>query len=58
MILDDVGSLVLAQGHEPVADLVSGLSDCHGEVHAIGDRLWPRTVGGAVLEGLKVASSL
>jgi len=58
VIVDDVAALVLAQGHEPVDDLVHALTDFEGEVHAIGDCLSPRTVEEAVLEGLVVASEL
>jgi 2,4-dienoyl-CoA reductase-like NADH-dependent reductase (Old Yellow Enzyme family) len=58
VIIDDVTSLVLAQGHEPVDDLLSDLPRYAGEIHAIGDCLAPRTVEEAVLEGLQVASTL
>ena len=58
VILDEVAGLVLAQGHDPVTELVDSLVDFPGEVHAIGDCLSPRTVEEAVLEGLTVASAL
>jgi len=58
VIVDDVAALVLAQGHEPVTDLLEALEGYPGEVHPIGDCLAPRTVEEAVLEGLKVASEL
>ena len=41
-----VAALVLSQGHESVTDLVDALVDYPGDVHAVGDCLAPRTVGG------------
>ena len=58
VIIDGVGSLVLAQGHEPVDDLSAGLLAEGREVHLVGDCLAPRTVEEAVLEGLQVGSSV
>ena len=58
VIVEDVAALVLAQGHEPVTDLLEALEGYPGEVHAVGDCLAPRTVEEAVLEGLRVASEL
>ena len=58
VMVDDVAALVLSQGHEAVTDLVDGLTDYLGEVHAIGDCLAPRTVEEAILEGLKVGTAL
>ncbi|MBF8290056.1 MAG: FAD-binding protein [Chloroflexi bacterium] len=58
VVIEDVAALVLALGHEPVDDLLAGLDDYPGEVHAIGDCVAPRTAEEAVLEGLKVASEL
>ena len=58
VIVDDVAALVLSQGHDSVTGLLAELADYPGEVHAIGDCLSPRTVEEAVLEGLKVASTL
>jgi len=61
VIVEDVASLILAQGHEPVDDVLTMLSDPDtfgGEVHGIGDCLAPRTVEEAVLEGLTVASAI
>lgn len=55
VVCDGVNTLVLAQGHEPVATLEAELEDYLGEVHFIGDCLAPRTAEEAVLEGLKVA---
>jgi 2,4-dienoyl-CoA reductase-like NADH-dependent reductase (Old Yellow Enzyme family) len=61
VIVEDVAGLVLAQGHDPVDDLLTTLEApgaFDGEVHGIGDCLAPRTVEEAVLEGLRVASEL
>lgn len=58
VIVGDVAALVLAQGHEPVDDLLHGLAGYDGEVRAIGDCLAPRTVEEAVLEGLVVAAEI
>jgi len=53
---------VLAQGHQPVDELMSSLAGSGTgldfEVRAIGDCLAPRTVEEAVLEGLIAASQL
>ncbi|KTC32980.1 oxidoreductase [Pseudomonas sp. ABAC61] len=54
MLLENVDSLVLCQGHQPVDDLgeqLKGLVD----FQRIGDCLAPRTVEEAIHEGLKVA---
>ena len=56
MILDDVDTLVLSQGHDRVARLADDLSGWGGPVHVIGDALTPRTAEEAVLDGLKVAT--
>ena len=61
VIVEDVAGLVLAQGHDPVDDLLTSLEApgaFEGEVHGIGDCLAPRTVEEAVLEGLRVASRI
>ncbi len=59
VIVDDVASLVLAQGHHPVDGLLRGLeARTDLEVHGVGDCLAPRTVEEAVLEGLRVGSAL
>jgi len=58
VVVGNVAALVLAQGHEPVDDLVRDLEGYPGEVHAIGDCLAPRTVEEAVLEGLQVAAEI
>ena len=56
--LGGIDGVVLAQGHESVAELTEQLEDASVEVHAVGDCLAPRTVEEAVLEGLEVAASL
>ncbi len=58
IICEDVNTLVLAQGHERVADLADELSSYEGEVRLIGDCLTPRTAEEAVLEGLVAATAL
>ncbi|WP_028630621.1 oxidoreductase [Metapseudomonas resinovorans] len=54
MLFEEVDTLVLCQGHEPVDDLggeLEGLVD----FRRIGDCLAPRTVEEAIYEGLKLA---
>jgi NADPH-dependent 2,4-dienoyl-CoA reductase/sulfur reductase-like enzyme len=58
VIVEDAAALVLAEGHEPVDDLLVALEAYDGEVHGIGDCLAPRTVEEAVLEGLRIASRI
>jgi 2,4-dienoyl-CoA reductase-like NADH-dependent reductase (Old Yellow Enzyme family) len=61
VIVEDVAALVLAQGHDPIDDLLVALEAADGpavEVHGIGDCLAPRTVEEAVLDGLRVASAI
>lgn len=61
VLAEGVSALVLAQGHDPVDDLLSQLADVPGApfaVHAIGDCLAPRTVEEATLEALQVASAI
>lgn len=58
IIFDDIDTLVLAQGHDRVADLEAELDDFAGEVHVIGDANTPRTAEEAVLEGLKVGRAI
>lgn len=58
ILFENVETLVLCLGHEPVdplSDMIRGLVP---EVHVIGDSLAPRTAEEAVYEGLKVAASL
>jgi hypothetical protein len=58
IILENVDTLVLAQGQEPEATLLSELDGYEGEVMAIGDCVTARTAEEAVLEGLKAAWAL
>jgi pyruvate/2-oxoglutarate dehydrogenase complex dihydrolipoamide dehydrogenase (E3) component len=58
VVVEDVAALVLAQGHEPVDDLLAPIEGFGGEVRAVGDCLAPRTVEEAVLEGLRVGASI
>ncbi|GHB28570.1 oxidoreductase [Streptomyces viridiviolaceus] len=60
VLLEDVAGVVLAQGHAPLADLDpvgSGVVPAD-HVFPVGDRVTPRTVEEAVLDGLTVASGL
>jgi NADPH-dependent 2,4-dienoyl-CoA reductase/sulfur reductase-like enzyme len=67
VVVEDVAALVLAYGHEPETSLLDellvrdDLLTADGrpiEAHGIGDCVTPRTVEEAVLEGLRVASSI
>jgi 2,4-dienoyl-CoA reductase-like NADH-dependent reductase (Old Yellow Enzyme family)/NADPH-dependent 2,4-dienoyl-CoA reductase/sulfur reductase-like enzyme len=58
IVVNDVNTLVLSQGHDRVAMLEAELADYPGEVRVIGDALTPRTAEEAVLEGLKVGVAL
>jgi hypothetical protein len=59
VVVDDVASLVLAQGHTSVDDLLRSLELPDTiEVRGVGDCLAPRTVEEAVLDGLRVATAL
>ncbi len=58
VVIEDVSGLVLAQGHVPVDALVRDLAAEDVEVVAIGDRLTPRSVEEAVLEGLVAGTVL
>jgi 2,4-dienoyl-CoA reductase-like NADH-dependent reductase (Old Yellow Enzyme family) len=58
IVMNDVNTLVLSQGHDRVATLESELADFPGELRVIGDALTPRTAEEAVLEGLKVGVAL
>lgn len=53
IVFEDVDTLVLSQGHEPVDNLIEQLEGFVGEVLAAGDCLAARTAEEAVLEGLK-----
>ena len=56
MILEDVDTLVLAQGHAPDDALLAPLEGWR--VRMIGDCLAPRTAEEAVLDGLRTAAAL
>jgi 2,4-dienoyl-CoA reductase-like NADH-dependent reductase (Old Yellow Enzyme family) len=58
VLIEGIGGLVLAQGHEPVEVLGAQLAGGSWDVHLVGDCLAPRTVEEAVLEGLQVATAL
>ncbi|MGH6887167.1 MAG: oxidoreductase, partial [Geminicoccales bacterium] len=58
IVVSEVNTLVLSQGHDRVATLEAELDDFPGEVRVIGDALTPRTAEEAVLEGLKVGAQL
>jgi hypothetical protein len=58
IVMNEVNTLVLSQGHDRVATLETELADYTGEVRVIGDALTPRTAEEAVLEGLKVGVAL
>ncbi|MFQ6573815.1 FAD-dependent oxidoreductase [Pseudomonas sp. UM16] len=57
MIFENIDTLVLCQGHQPVDTLVDELNGLV-EVKRIGDCLAPRTAEEAIYEGLKVAWTL
>ncbi len=58
IILEDVDTVVLSLGHEPVTTLEHALLDWGGEVHFVGDCLAPRTAEEAVVEGLKAGHAI
>src|SRR5262245_42985347 len=58
IVLNEVNTLVLSQGHDRVATLEAGLVGYPGEIRVIGDALTPRTAEEAVLEGLKAGTLL
>lgn len=58
IIVEGVGSLVLAQGQVSDDSLADELAGSDAETVLIGDCLAPRTVEEAVLEGLKAAATL
>ena len=57
MLLENIDTLVLCQGHQPVDTLGSEVQDLV-EIRRIGDCLAPRTAEEAIYEGLKVAWEL
>ena len=56
VLFEDIGTLVLAYGHQSVNSLSSALNGHIPEIYAIGDCLNPRTAEEAVLEGLKTGA--
>lgn len=58
IIIEDVGCLVLAQGHTANDALAAELAGSGIETVMVGDCLTPRTAEEAVLEGLKVGAAL
>lgn len=58
VLCENIETLVLAYGHDPVTSLQDELDGKIDELHVIGDCLSPRTAEEAVLEGLKVGSVL
>ena len=56
VVVEDVAALVLAQGHEPVDDLLGGPDGVRGRGPRARRLLAPRTVEEAVLEGLRVGA--
>lgn len=58
VIVEDVDTVVLAQGHESNTELVGQLAPGKDTVHVIGDCLAPRDAEAAVLEGYKIGSRI
>ena len=56
MLMEEVDTLVLSQGHERVNALADALVGTGVAVHIIGDALTPRSAEEAVLDGLKLAT--
>ncbi|AGI26334.1 oxidoreductase [Pseudomonas sp. ATCC 13867] len=52
MLVENIDTLVLCQGHQPVDELTDEIADL-AEVRRIGDCLAPRTAEEAIYEGLK-----
>ncbi|NOD95286.1 FAD-dependent oxidoreductase [Ruegeria sp. HKCCD4884] len=57
VICEDVDTVVLSQGHEPVTELEQALQGWPGKLHVIGDALAARTAEEAVLEGLEAGAN-
>ncbi len=57
-IIEGVETLVLALSHRSQDSLFTELGDLGMDIHVISDALSPRTAEEAVLEGLKVATSI
>ncbi len=58
IILEDIDSVVLAQGNCPDTHLEQELQGWHGNLYRAGDCAAPRSVEEAVLEGLMCAVSI
>jgi hypothetical protein len=55
IICENLDTLVIAQGHQPVITLEQDLAEIDIEVHLVGDCLSPRSAEEAVYEGLMAA---
>ena len=58
IVFENIDTLVLCLGHEPVDELSTRLIEEGREVHIIGDSMAPRTAEEAVYEGLKAGAAL
>ena len=58
VVLEAVDTLVTALGHTPNTELERALKELAVPHHVIGDSLSPRTAEEAILEGLKIGTSL
>ena len=58
IVCEDMDTLVLAQGHQPVTALEDALRDRDIDIHMVGDCLSPRTAEEAIYEGLMVAREI
>ena len=58
VLFEDVDTLVLSYGNRSEDHLLRALRDAGLEVHGVGDCLSPRTFEEAVLEGLRIGSSV
>lgn len=54
VLVEDVDTLVLAQGHQAEAGLAAALAGWGRPLHVIGDALTPRSAEEAVLEALRI----
>ena len=57
-MLEDIDSIVLAQGNSPYTQLERELQGWHGKLYRAGDCAAPRSVEEAVLEGLVCGGSI
>ncbi|MDQ0322907.1 2,4-dienoyl-CoA reductase-like NADH-dependent reductase (Old Yellow Enzyme family) [Pararhizobium capsulatum DSM 1112] len=58
VLFENIDTLVLCLGHEPVDELSTIMAGSVPELHVIGDSMAPRTAEEAVYEGLKVGAAL